>query len=88
MKLRTFVILVFAAVSLVPFAAFADTSTADEAGIHHLKPITIVGRPNKPSVVIELTRPTAAAAARAAHEEFHAALIESLQPATLTPSKN
>jgi hypothetical protein len=73
-------LLVAAALALVSTSALADDATPI---VHVLKPITIVGRPNKPSVVIELTRPTAASAARAAHEEFHNALIESLKPATL-----
>ena len=68
------------ALTLVTTTAFADDETPI---VHTLKPVTIVGRPNKPSVVIELTRPTAAQAARAAHEEFRSALIESLKPATL-----
>lgn len=69
-----------AALGLVTTSALAD----DPAPVVYVtKPVTIVGRPNKPSVVIELTRPTAAAAARAAHEELRSALVESLKPATL-----
>ena len=86
MKHGVFLLTLLAA-SLVSLGASADGATVDADGVYHLKPITIVGRPNKPSVVIELTRPTAASAARVAHEDFHVALLVSTQPATLGPKR-
>ncbi len=69
-------------------ALVAAPSLADEAasapGSVTLKTITIVGRPNMPHVVIELSRPTAAAAARAAHDEMHARLTAASAPPALS----
>jgi hypothetical protein len=61
-------------------AALPSTARADDENVHTLPVITIYGRPNRPSVVIELTRPTAARAAAAAHEEMKAALVAKTEP--------
>jgi len=72
---------VLAASALVLLSAAAS---ADETpGVYTTPVVTIYGRPNKPSVVIELTRPTAAAAARAAHEGMRNAWLERSVPAAL-----
>ncbi len=80
-------LLTLAAMSFWALEASADPTTLGPDGVHQMKPITIYGRPNMPSVVIELTRPTAAQAARAAHEEMRNAMIESLRPSTLPPPR-
>jgi hypothetical protein len=77
------------ALMLVSAAALvALPSSADEAssspGAFTMKTITIVGRPNMPHVVIELSRPTPATAARAAHDEMHARLAAASAPAALS----
>lgn len=70
------------AMVVVPSAAFADEPTGD--GVYRLPVITIYGkRPSKPSVVIELTRPTAAAAAGAAHESLREELLKASMPPAL-----
>jgi hypothetical protein len=71
--------------SLAAVPLFATTASADDEtpGSFTTKTVVIVGRPNKPSVVIELTRPTAARAAGAAHEELRQKMIESMRPVTL-----
>jgi hypothetical protein len=79
-------ILVASTMVLLSASAAADptTSAPAVAVVHTLNPIIIVGRrPNKPSVVIELTRPTAANAAHAAHEEMRNAWLEASVPATM-----
>ena len=60
-----------------------STARADDEGVHTLPVITIYGRPNRPSVIIELTRPTAARAASAAHEEMKAAMVAKTEPRPL-----
>ncbi len=77
------------ALMLVTSAALvAAPSSADEAssapGSVTLKTITVYGRPNMPHVVIELSRPTPAAAARAAHDEMHARLAAASAPPALS----
>lgn len=47
--------------------ATPSIALADEPKPVTTKPVTIVGRPNRPSVVIELKRTTAAREAAAAH---------------------
>ncbi len=71
--------LALASILVVPSLASADTP-ASEDGVTYLPAITIYGRPNRPSVVIELTRPTAARAASAAHEEMKAAWTAKTEP--------
>ncbi len=61
-----------AAVMAVPAIASAEETTVK---VTTLKTITIVGRPNRPSVVVELTRPTAAHEAGIAHESLRASLV-------------
>lgn len=70
------------ALSLVSVVASAD-ETASAPKVYTTPVVTVYGRPNKPSVVIELTRPTAASAARSAHEEMRNAWLEKSVPATL-----
>jgi hypothetical protein len=78
------VIFVLTLAAMWSLASLASADQTDGVGVYTMKPIVIVGRPNLPSVVIELTRPTAAQAARSAHEEMRNAMIESLRPATLS----
>ena len=54
------------AVLLVPAAAVAEEPAAPR--VTTLKTIVIVGRPDRPKVVIELTHPTAAHDASIAHD--------------------
>jgi hypothetical protein len=75
----TLVLLSTLGLSLV---ARADPSATVD-GVTYLPVITVYGRPNRPSVVVELTRPTAASAARAAHEAMRVRLIQASEPATL-----
>ena len=60
----------FAAIALASVMAVPAIASAEEPAptVKTLKPVTIVGRLNRPSVVIEITRPTAAHEAGAAHE--------------------
>jgi hypothetical protein len=78
------VIFVLTLAAMWSLSGLASADGADGPGVFTMKPIIIVGRPNLPSVVIELTRPTAAQSARAAHEEMRNAMIEKLRPATLS----
>ena len=64
--------------SVLAISTFTGAALADGEGGFTTKTVVIVGRPNKPSVVIELVRPTAARAAGAAHEEMRQKMIESL----------
>jgi len=66
------------ALLVLALVCFSTTAYADETGTMTTKTTVIVGRPNKPSVVIELVRPTAARAAGAAHEELRAKMLASL----------
>lgn len=70
-------LLCLSVLALSTFAAGAALADG-EGTVTTTKTVVIVGRPNKPSVVIELVRPTAARAAGAAHEEMRAKMIESL----------
>lgn len=45
--------------------------------------VTVYGRPNRPQVVIEVVRPTAASMAASTHEELHREWLERLTPARL-----
>jgi hypothetical protein len=71
------------AAALVAFPSAADEESSSP-GSFTLKTITIVGRPNMPHVVIELSRPTPAIAARAAHDEMHARLTAASAPPALS----
>ena len=64
--------------TVLAISTFASAALADGEGSFTTKVVIITGRPNKPSVVIELVRPTAARAAGAAHEEMRQKMIESL----------
>jgi hypothetical protein len=48
---------------------------------------TIMGRLDKPMVVIEVKTPTAASQAGAAHEALRATLMKRYEPAALHPSR-
>jgi hypothetical protein len=65
----------------VSAVAVADPS-APEAGPGYLKMPTqvIVGRPNKPHVIVDVRPPTAAAAAGAAHEAMRASWYARQEP--------
>lgn len=78
----------FAIVALAvcaPSLVMADG--ACEPGVICLKPYTVYGRVPKPLVVIELTRPSAASAAGAAHADMRSDWLEKLEPSTLRPSQ-
>lgn len=81
MKKSFAVLLGLAAVVVVPSIAAAD----EPAGpVITLPVITVYGkRPAKPSMTIELTRPTAAREAGAAHEDLRKSLLEASMPAAL-----
>lgn len=78
---KPFALLGLVAMVLVPSAAFAD---GPGDGVVNLPMITIYGkRPARPNVIIELTRPTAAAAAGAAHESLRDDLLKASMPPAL-----
>lgn len=67
----------FASIAFATMISLPAIASADETAVTvtTLKPITIVGRPNRPNVTIELTRPTAAHEAGAAHAAMRASLV-------------
>ncbi len=72
-------LLALVAMVAVPSAAFADGD-----GVVNVPMITIYGkRPARPNVIIELTRPTAAQAAGAAHESLRDDLLKASMPSAL-----
>lgn len=73
-----------AALGLVATTASADESTQVAPGAVVLKPITVVGRVDRPHVEIILTRATAASAAGAAHDGLHARLMAASEPRPLS----
>jgi hypothetical protein len=66
--------------ALTPSLAFADP---DVGSVRTLPVIVVYGRAPKPSVVIELTRPTAAHEAGVAHEVLRTRLVEASAPPAL-----
>lgn len=82
MKKSFAVVLGLAALVVVPSVASADEPSGD--GVVQLPVITVYGkRPAKPSMTIELTRPTAAREAGAAHEGLRRSLLAASMPAAL-----
>jgi hypothetical protein len=77
--MRSWLLLV-ASSALLCTAGVANADDTCEPGIHCMKAITIYGRPPRPHVVIELVRPTAASAAREAHEAMRAEWDAKLVP--------
>ena len=78
----------------VAFPALADSTSPPPApsaaassgpGFVAVPTMTIFGRPNKPSVVILVKRPTAAAEAGAAHAALREAQLKAAEPAALRP---
>ncbi len=65
------------AASAVLFSAAPASADfpASPDGVTYLPVITVYGRPNRPTVVIELTRPSASHEASAAHEDMRAHLF-------------
>jgi hypothetical protein len=80
---KLLVLLAVSSAALVSVPSSADEASSGP-GTVTLKTITVYGRPNMPHVVIELSRPTPAAAARAAHDEMHARLTAASAPAALS----
>jgi len=91
MKKSFAVLLGLAAVMVVPSIASADEPSgphvsvgSEQKPVVTLPVITVYGkRPAKPSMTIELTRPTAAREAGAAHEDLRKSLLEASMPAAL-----
>ena len=74
--------------TLIATSALADASDAAcDPGYQCLHPVTIYGRPPKPIVVVELTRPTAAKEAGTAHEQMKLEWLKRAEPKTLRPSE-
>ena len=71
--------------SLCAATASADPTPTPAApsNVKVLKTVVVVGKRQMPSVVIEIARLSAATEAGAAHETFHAALLEASVPAAL-----
>jgi hypothetical protein len=68
--------------------AYADSDQNTEGGVVHTIPIiTVYGRAPKPSVVIELSRPTAAHEAGSAHEYLRERLTAQSIPPGLRPQR-
>jgi len=66
----------------IPAVAAADTPSPTT---YTLKVVTVYGRRQLPSVVIEIARLSAAHEASVAHEELHRALLEQSMPPALRP---
>ena len=82
--MRRWLALLSASVILCKAGAASADDEACEPGVYCMKGITIYGRrPPKPMVVIELVRPTAASAAREAHEAMRAEWDKKLVPAPM-----
>ncbi len=69
-----------------PTAPAAPAPPHQAAGAVRMMPtITVTGRAQRPTVVVIVTRPTAAHEAGAAHEALREALVASTEPVTPQP---
>ena len=84
MTKKLLAVVVVLSLTMVSLSASADDTTATQAvKVYTLKPTTVYGKRQLPSVVIEIARLSAAHEASAAHDHLHNALVESSVPATL-----
>ena len=77
-------------ISLLAVALSTSVASADEAApqsVHVTKTVTVYGKRQLPSVVIEIARLSAAHEASVAHDSLRAALVEQSKPAALRDAK-
>ena len=60
--------------------AFGVAQTAQAEEVHTMKEVVVRGRVDRPHVVIEIARPTAARSAGAAHDDMKARLVARTAP--------
>jgi hypothetical protein len=68
----------------VSASSSAAAKPAPSASAYTAPDVTIHGRLDKPNVLIELQRPTAAAAARDAHEQMRIVWLKKIEPGART----
>ena len=62
--------------------AHADPTASPTPGTYVMPTFTVTGHPQRPTVVVVVTRPTAAHEAGAAHQAFREALLARSEPVT------
>jgi hypothetical protein len=73
--------------ALVAAPAFADPPAPAAPPTVQVPEHTFVVRLDKPQVLVDIKRPTAASAAGAAHDALRASMMRLYEPATLHPAR-